>query len=83
VGTSASTQNQALAALLFLYKEVLGRELEWLGEIVHARRPRRLPVVLARREVASLIERLRGTPQLVASLLYGSGLARSRRSRFV
>jgi integron integrase len=73
-GTSASTQNQALAALLFLYKEVLGRELEWLGGVVHARRPQRLPVVLTRDEVHALLTGLRGASRLVGCLLYGSGL---------
>jgi integron integrase len=74
VGTSASTQNQALAALLFLYKEILGRELEWVGTVVHARRPQRLPIVLSRAEVSTLLTGLKGAPRLVASLLYGSGL---------
>ena len=71
---SASTQNQALAALLFLYRVVLGIELKWLDEMVRAKRPQRLPVVLTRREVRALLERLRGTTWLMASLLYGSGL---------
>jgi site-specific recombinase XerD len=74
VGTSASTQNQALAALLFLYKEVLGQELEWLGDVVHARRPQRLPIVLERGEVTALLAGMRGPSRLVACLLYGSGL---------
>ena len=68
---SASTQNQALSALLFLYKEVLGRELEWLGGVVRAKRPIRLPVVLSREEVTALLGHLHGTPWLMASLLYG------------
>lgn len=71
---SASTQNQAKAALLFLYKAVLGVDLPWLGEIVSAQRSRRLPVVLTRREVKVLPENLRGTGWLIASLLYGTGL---------
>jgi len=71
---SASTQNQALAALLFLYRVVLGIELKWLDEMVRAKRPQRLPVVLTRREVRELLERLRGTTWLMTSLLYGSGL---------
>jgi integron integrase len=71
---SASTQNQALAALLFLYRVVLGIELKWLDEMVRAKRPQRLPVVLTRREVRELLGRLRGTTWLMASLLYGSGL---------
>jgi integron integrase len=71
---SASTQNQALAALLFLYQQVLGRELAWLGDIVHAKRPKHVPVVLAREEVRGLLAELSGTPWLVCSLLYGGGL---------
>jgi integron integrase len=71
---SASTQNQALSALLFLYREVLRRDLEWLDGIVRAKRPTRLPVVLSRREVGVLLAELRGTTWLMASLLYGSGL---------
>jgi integron integrase len=74
LGTSASTQNQALAALLFLYKEVLGREVEWLGDVVHARRPQRLPIVLSQDEVRALLAKMRGLPRLVTALLYGSGL---------
>jgi integron integrase len=70
---SASTQNQALAALLFLYRHVLGRELEGLDNAVRARRPRHLPVVLPRHEVAAVLAQMGGEPQLVASLLYGSG----------
>lgn len=69
---SASTQNQALSALLFLYHDVLGRELPWLDEIVRARRPVRLPVVLARGEVAALLRELGGVNRLMASLLYGA-----------
>jgi integron integrase len=71
---SASTQNQALSAILFLYRQVLGLQLEWLTEVVRAKRPLRLPVVLSRDEVARLLESLEGTTKLVASLLYGSGL---------
>jgi integrase len=55
---AASTQNQALSALLFLYRDVLGVELPWLDEVVRARRPTRLPVVLTREEVRAVIERL-------------------------
>ncbi len=73
-GVSASTQNQALSALLFLYREVLGRELPWLDDIVRAKRPQRLPTVLTPREVRALLDQLDGLPWLVASLLYGSGL---------
>lgn len=71
---SASTRAQALSALLFLYKEVLGRKLPWLAEIVLARRPVRVPAVLSREEVSAVLARLHGTPWLMASLLYGSGL---------
>lgn len=71
---SASTQNQALSALLFLYRDVLGQEVPWLGDVVRARRTTRLPVVLARDEVRAVIRQLRGTPRLMAILLYGSGL---------
>jgi len=71
---SASTQNQALAALLFLYREVLGRELEGLDDAVRARRPRPLPIVLARDEVRRVLAQLPPTPRLVGTLLYGGGL---------
>lgn len=71
---AASTQNQALAALLFLYREVLGRELEGLDHAVRARVPRHLPVVLARKEVAAILRELKGVDALVASLLYGTGM---------
>jgi integron integrase len=71
---SASTQNQAKAALLFLYKEVLGIQLPWLDEIVQARIAQRLPVVLTAREVKALLNELDGTVLLVASLLYGTGM---------
>lgn len=71
---AAATQNQALTALLFLYRQVLGIELPWLDELVRAQRPPRLPVVLSRNEVRRLLEHLQGTPRLMASLLYGAGL---------
>lgn len=71
---SASTQNQALSALLFLYKEVLGTELPWLEGVTRAKRPRRLPTVLSRNEVQALLAQLDGRPWLLASLLYGAGL---------
>jgi integron integrase len=71
---SASTQNQALSALLFLYRNVLDRKLESLDNAVRARAPRRLPVVLTRTEVAALLDGLDGTMAVVAALLYGSGL---------
>jgi len=71
---SAATQSQALQALLFLYRHVLGIELPWLDNVTRAAQPKRLPVVLSRAEVAALLAQLSGTPWLVASLLYGSGL---------
>jgi len=73
-GVSASTQNQALSALLFLYGAVLGQRLGWINDIVRARRPVRLPVVLSRGEVSALLSRLRGPVWLMASLMYGTGL---------
>ncbi len=71
---SASTQNQALAALLFLYREVLGVELPWMEGIVRAKRPARLPVVLTETEVRALLAQLDGTRWLAVSLLYSSGM---------
>lgn len=71
---AASTQNQALAALLFLYRHVLGRPPGDLGSVIRARRPRRLPVVLTRDEVRAVLSQLEGDPWLVAALLYGAGL---------
>jgi integron integrase len=71
---SASTQNQALAALLFLYGTVLGVELPWLDALVRAAKPPRLPIVLSREEVRAVLLALRGTPRLMAVLLYGAGL---------
>jgi len=71
---SASTQNQALNAIVFLYRRVLGRNVPQLAELVRARKPRRLPVVLTPAEVRAVLERINGVPRLVAGLLYGSGL---------
>lgn len=71
---SASTQNQALSAVLFLYEVVLGRRLPWMETIVRAQRPVCLPVVLSRAEVGAMLGRLRGTVWLMASLMYGGGL---------
>ena len=71
---SASTQNQALSALLFLYREVLGIDLPWMDTMVRAKKPRRLPVVLSRAEVARVLERMEGTYGLMARLLYGTGM---------
>ena len=71
---SASTQNQALAALLFLYKQVLKQDLPWLGEVVRAKKPARLPVVLSISEVQQILRQLDGDVGLIARLLYGGGL---------
>jgi integron integrase len=71
---SASTQNQAKSALLFLYREVLKVELPWLDEIVVAKSAKRLPVVLTQVEVRALLNAMSGTMGLVASLLYGTGM---------
>jgi integron integrase len=71
---AASTQNQALAALLFLYGEVLGTKLPWMQGIERAKRPVRVPVVLTREEVRALLSQLEGTKWLMAGLLYGAGL---------
>jgi integron integrase len=71
---SASTQNQALAAVLFLYKEVLRVELPWMDGIARARRPKRLPVVLTQAEAHSLLARMSGTHALIAKLMYGTGM---------
>lgn len=71
---AASTQNQALQALLFLYRHVLGVDLPWLQNVTRAIRPKRLPVVLSAAEVRLVLALLDGTPSLVANLLYGSGL---------
>jgi site-specific recombinase XerD len=69
-----ATQNQALSAILFLYREVLGRGLAWLDGVQHPTRPPRVPVVLTRAEVERLLAQLTGTRWLVASLLYAAGL---------
>jgi integron integrase len=71
---AASTQNQALAALLFLYRHVLDRRLGDLGQVIRAHRPKRLPVVLTREEVSAVLQHLPGTHHLIAGLLYGAGL---------
>lgn len=71
---AASTQNQALSALLFLYREVLRVDLPWMENIRRAKRPERLPVVLSREEVAALLAEMNGVTWLMASLLYGAGL---------
>lgn len=71
---SASTQNQQLAAILFLYREVLGRDLTFVDGIIRAKRPKRVPVVLSRQEVDAVLDHLSGTFHIMACLLYGSGL---------
>jgi integron integrase len=71
---AASTQNQAFSALLFLYREVLNQKLAGLDDVVRAKRPVRLPQVLSRDEVASVLQHMRGTTWLMASLMYGAGL---------
>lgn len=71
---AAGTQNQALSALLFLYREVLGMQLPWMENMVRAKRPRRIPVVLSRDEVTRLLSAMTGTPWLMAALLYGTGM---------
>lgn len=71
---AASTQNQALSALLFLYKEVLGIDLPWLNNVVRAKQPQRLPVVLTRSEVREVLARMKGMHGLMANMLYGTGM---------
>jgi integron integrase len=71
---AASTQNQALSTILLLYREVLGQDLPWLDDVVRAKRPARLPIVLSRPEARALLAELSGVPGLMASILYGSGL---------
>jgi integron integrase len=71
---AASTQNQALSALLFLYREVLAVELPWLDDVVRAKRAQHLPVILTRDEVRAVLQRLDGVSRLMALLLYGAGL---------
>jgi integron integrase len=71
---SASTQSQALSAILFLYRHVLDEKLPWINDIIKAKKPRKLPVVLTRDEVRKILGAMDGTPRLVASLLYGTGM---------
>src|SRR6185503_13403387 len=71
---AASTQNQALAALLFLYRQVLGLELPWMDDVTRARRPKRLPTVLTSAEVREVLGRMEGEHALVARLMYGTGM---------
>ena len=71
---SASTQNLALSAILFLYKEVLGINLPWLIDVVRAKKPKRLPTVLTKGEVTKLLACMEGVSGLIARLLYGTGM---------
>ena len=71
---AASTQNQALSAILFLYREVLGKTVETGFQYIGAKRPKRLPVVLTKSEVQQILVRLSGDTKLVVQLLYGSGV---------
>ena len=79
---SASTQNQALAAILFLYKEVLGIKAAWVTTVVRAKRPKHLPVVLTRAEVERVLSKFQGTNRVIASLLMAPGCALPRASNF-
>src|SRR5262249_25827701 len=72
---SASTQNQALSALLFLYQHVLNQPIDWVNPAVRAQRPERLPVVLTKQEVKAILGLMDGSPQWIAALLYGAGPA--------
>jgi integron integrase len=74
LNVAASTQNQALSGLLFLYKEVLKHEIGWLEKVERAKKPPKLPVVLSRDEVKQIFGHLHSVPKLMAGLLYGSGL---------
>ena len=71
---AASTQNQALSAVLFLYQQVLKQEVGWIEQVERAKKPKRVPVVLTRDEVHKIFEHIQGTHRLMAGLLYGSGL---------
>ena len=71
---AASTQNQALSAILFLYKEVLDMPLETDFQFVGAKKPKRLPIVLSQIEVQAVLDRMAGTTKIIGQLLYGSGL---------
>jgi site-specific recombinase XerD len=73
-GVAASTQSQALSAILFPYQQVLRQDIGWIEEVVRAKQPHRVPVVLTQDEVASVLRHLLGTTWLMATLLYGAGL---------
>ena len=71
---AASTQSQALSAILFLYQQVLQQDIGWLHDVVRAKHPQRLPVVLTQDEVAKVLRQLSGVPWIMGTLLYGAGL---------
>lgn len=71
---ASSTQNQALSAILFLYKQVLKQEIDWIENVVRAKRPKRLPVVLPRSDVSRILNQLEGRNKLVGMMLYGAGM---------
>src|SRR5262245_21708829 len=71
---AASTQSQALSAILFLYQQVLKLDIGWRHDVVHAKQPQRLPVILTRTDVTAVLRHLSGTPWIMATLLYGGGL---------
>ena len=71
---AASTQNQAFSALLFLYKDVLKKDLPWIENVERAKRPAKLPVVFTPEEAKATLGKMRGTARLMAQLLYGCGL---------
>ena len=78
---SASTQNQALQGILFLYKNVLKKDLDWIDQIKRAGRVKHVPAVFSKREVFKIFEFLEGVPKLVVSLLYGGRLRLSEALR--
>src|SRR6266705_6926904 len=71
---AASTQSQALSAILFLYQQVLKQDIGWLDEVVRAKQPHRVPVVLTQDEVAKVLRQLSGVTWIMGTLLYGAGL---------
>ena len=71
---ASSTQNQALSAILFMYKEVLGIELPWLNGVTRAKRPEKIPLVFSKNEIQKLLANLEGTYWIMGHLLYGAGL---------
>ena len=78
---SASTQNQALQAILFLYKEIIHKEVGWIDDIKRPVKPKHIPVVFSKAEAHSVIQHMSGLPKLISSLLYGSGLRLSEALR--